>query len=411
MKPRIVSLCSGFGGLDRAIEAITGGELVAYAEFDSDAASIMAVHYPDLPNLGDITTATYEGIEADVVCAGWPCQPASSAGKRLGREDHRWLWPEIVRCLRVLRPVAFFGENVRGILSVDDGGGWDEVLGGLADSGFDAEWACVPASTVGAPHRRERVYIYGWNASDASGRGLSWGKALDRQDKRMGIERGDHPSRLGVGASGDHRAVALLPTPSADESTPTEEYVDEMLASGVSPDERLYLPGRKWHSQRTLSRLAPVLFPTPTAQDGSNNGGPSQFERNTPPLNALAKSLPTPTARLGTPRGAQADRYKNPERSNDLDDAAAWAEREARWGDYAAAIERWESVIGREAPEPLEGKRLSARFVEWMMGVEPGWVTDHVKRNTALKILGNGVVEQAAVAAYAMLVEWSLEGA
>lgn len=128
------------------------------------------------------------------------------------------------------------------------------------------------------------------------------------------------------------------------------------------------------------------------------------------PLAIAVKTLPTPTARLGTPRGAQADRYRNPERSNDLDDAAAWAEREGRWGDYAAAIERWEAIMGREAPAPLDGKRLTAEFVEWMMGYPEDW-TAGLSRTARLKCLGNAVVTRQALHALELLTARAREQA
>lgn len=96
-----------------------------------------------------------------------------------------------------------------------------------------------------------------------------------------------------------NQVVALLPTPSSEESTPTDEFVEEMRAAGIQPDERLYLPGRKWHSQRTLSRIAPALLPTPNASDGPK-GGPNRADgKGTPYLTGIKNLLPTPAARDG----------------------------------------------------------------------------------------------------------------
>src|SRR5439155_9652602 len=92
----------------------------------------------------------------DVLCGGFPCQPVSFAGRRRGTADERWLWPEFARIIRLLRPRYALMENVPGLLV---GGGMAEVLGDLATCGYDAEWDCIPAAAVGAPHLRYRVFI------------------------------------------------------------------------------------------------------------------------------------------------------------------------------------------------------------------------------------------------------------
>ncbi|ANQ38583.1 DNA methyltransferase [Arthrobacter phage vB_ArtM-ArV1] len=170
-----------------------------------------------------------------------------------------------------------------------------------------------------------------------------------------------------------------------------------------------------------------VLFPTPTTQDGANDGGPSQFERNTPPLNTMVKMLPTPAAN-DSGNTPEDHLRKKPGRTQitslqviadyglfasggklvDPDDAPPMSE----WGDYEPAIRRWEAIFGHMSPPATEprGKdgasRLSPRFVEWMMGQQPGHVTDvDITSNAQLKALGNGVVPQQAVAAIHHLFE------
>jgi len=90
-----------------------------------------------------------------ILTAGFPCQPVSFAGKRLGQEDERWLWPEVARVVRVVRPRLVLLENVPGLLVR----GMGDVLGDLAAMGYDAEWQSIPAAAVGAPHIRERVFV------------------------------------------------------------------------------------------------------------------------------------------------------------------------------------------------------------------------------------------------------------
>jgi DNA (cytosine-5)-methyltransferase 1 len=149
------SLFSGIGGLDLGLER-AGMHVIWQSEIDPYASSVLAKHWPDVPNLGDITKVDWDGIEApDLVCGGFPCQPVSEAGRRLAQDDERWLWPELARCVRHLRPRYVLVENVPGLLVR----GMGDVLGDLADLGYDAEWESIPAAAVGAPHLRWRVFI------------------------------------------------------------------------------------------------------------------------------------------------------------------------------------------------------------------------------------------------------------
>lgn len=95
----------------------------------------------------------------DLICGGFPCQPVSVAGNRLGQDDKRWLWPAFEHAIRQIRPRYALVENVPGLLSANEGRAFGEVLGGLAEIGYDAEWCCIPASAFGAHFRGERVYV------------------------------------------------------------------------------------------------------------------------------------------------------------------------------------------------------------------------------------------------------------
>jgi hypothetical protein len=148
------------------------------------------------------------------------------------------------------------------------------------------------------------------------------------------------------------------------------------------------------------------LFPTPTTQDSKNNGGASQFERNTLPLNAEVMMLPTPQVDDSKNTG------HNQERRTTLASEVWETERTTNWGKFEPAILRWEKVIGRPAPEPTkpDGKegnhRLSSQFTEWMMGVPKGWITGAgISRNEELKAAGNGVVPQQAELALTILLD------
>lgn len=149
------SLFSGLGGLDLGLER---AELTCkwQVEIDLKCSAVLAKHWPDVKRYTDIKEVDFTLVErVDVLCGGFPCQPVSFAGKRLGNEDLRWLWPEFHRAIRVLQPRVVLIENVMGLVSK----GLEEVLDGLAEGGYDAEWDCLSAKGCGAPHQRKRLFI------------------------------------------------------------------------------------------------------------------------------------------------------------------------------------------------------------------------------------------------------------
>jgi DNA (cytosine-5)-methyltransferase 1 len=162
--PRIASLCTGYGGLDIAVQQIYGGEVVVCAENDKHAARIVAHHYPNVPNVGDIKTVDWSpwvgGI--DILTAGYPCQPFSHAGKMRGEDDPRHIWPHVAQAIRELGPRLVVLENVRGHLRL----GFGRVIRDLADLGYVGRWGCLRAAEAGACHRRERVFIVAWPVPD-----------------------------------------------------------------------------------------------------------------------------------------------------------------------------------------------------------------------------------------------------
>ena len=155
---RIGSLCTGYGGLDLAAMAVFAGKLAWCADNDKHVSNILAARYPDVPNLGDLTTFDWVNIPTvDILCAGFPCQDISFSGRGAGIEKgaRSGIWKNIFTGIRILRPTIIVVENVAAIRSR----GLNRVLGNLAALGYDANWTSLRASDVGATHRRERVFI------------------------------------------------------------------------------------------------------------------------------------------------------------------------------------------------------------------------------------------------------------
>jgi DNA (cytosine-5)-methyltransferase 1 len=171
---RIGSLFAGIGGFDLAARWM-GWETAWFSEIDPYASAVLAKHWPNVPNHGDITQIDFTQVEpVDMLCGGFPCQDISNAGKRKGIEGERsGLWSEYARAIGELRPRYVVVENVAALL----GRGLERVLGDLAALGYDAEWTVLSAADVGAPHLRERLWITAY-ASGEHGRARRAGRSV-----------------------------------------------------------------------------------------------------------------------------------------------------------------------------------------------------------------------------------------
>lgn len=164
-----LSLCSGIGGIDLAAER-AGFETAAQCEIDEYASKVLAKNFKGVPNLHDIRTVTDERLKQlgigtpTVVSAGFPCQPYSLAGKGLGDRDVRDLWGEVARVLGEIRPKWFVGENTPGLFARNNQRYFRRILDDLAALGYTVGWGIWGACDVGAPHRRDRVFIVARNA-------------------------------------------------------------------------------------------------------------------------------------------------------------------------------------------------------------------------------------------------------
>lgn len=422
---RYGSLFSGYAGLDTGVQAVLGGETAWFCEVEKAPAAILAHHWPDVPNLGDITAVDWSAVEpVDVLTGGFPCQDVSHAGKRLGLKPgtRSGLWAHMAYAIDKLRPALVVAENVRGLLSAEAGGDLEPcpwcvgdgergalralgaVLGDLADLGYDAWWYGLRAADVGAPHGRFRVFVVAHPAGDTR-----W---LEHRDgdaaaDTSGLRRGTRGAAVGGEAAGGRSlghvaGRGLLPTPRATDGTKGGPH-----QQGSSGD--LMLPS------------AVTLLPTPAVNDMGEGKTIEAWDEWTAKMQAThangnghGKSLAIEAQRLlPTPQAHDAQGPKT------ADQVAVMRSRgygvvnlnesvvhdSGRWGIYADAIARWEALT-RPAPAPTQPSKkgtpqLSPAFSEWMMGLPAGHVTGvpGLSRNEQLKALGNGVVPQQAAAA------------
>lgn len=201
-----LSLFSGIGGLDLAAER-AGFRTVGQCEFADYPYQVLCRHWPDVPKWRDICTLSggdfYDrtGLRTvDVLSGGFPCQPFSVAGKRRGTEDDRYLWPEMLRVIKELRPAWVVGENVAGIINM----ALDQVLSDLEAQGYETKAFVIPACGVDAPHRRDRVAIVAWH-NDGKPNGRKPLAAIPREDERKNAKPCGvcydvaHPESAGIG--------------------------------------------------------------------------------------------------------------------------------------------------------------------------------------------------------------------
>ena len=161
---RVLDCFAGIGGFSLGLER-AGFETVAFCEIEPYCQKVLAKHWPEVPIYDDIRRITADrllrdGIRPDVITGGFPCQDLSAAGKQAGIDGERsGLWAELARLLREIRPRYAIFENVPNLLNGDGGNWFKRILWDIWQVGYDSEWHCVPASHVGAPHQRDRVWV------------------------------------------------------------------------------------------------------------------------------------------------------------------------------------------------------------------------------------------------------------
>jgi DNA (cytosine-5)-methyltransferase 1 len=160
------SLFSGIGGFDLAAEWM-GWENVFHCEWNPFGQKVLKHYWPNSISYNDITKTDFSIHRGaiDIITGGFPCQPYSSAGKRLGKEDERHLWPEMLRAIREIQPRWIVGENVLGLVNWNGGMVFEEVQADLEAEGYEVQPYVLPAAAVGAPHRRDRVWFVAYNSN------------------------------------------------------------------------------------------------------------------------------------------------------------------------------------------------------------------------------------------------------
>src|SRR6056300_486615 len=167
---KVLDLFSGIGGFSLGLEATGHFKTIAFVEKDQFCQKVLQKNFKNIPIEGDIRNVKGEKYKADVVTGGFPCQPFSVAGKRKGTDDDRYLWDETIRVVRECKPKYFIGENVEGLINIQEGMVLRQVQTDLEKEGFEVQCLIIPASGIGAWHQRKRIWIIGCNVSNSNTR-------------------------------------------------------------------------------------------------------------------------------------------------------------------------------------------------------------------------------------------------
>lgn len=338
----ILSLCTGYGGLDMAVEALTGDKVAYVADNDEAASLVLAHHWPEVPNLGDITTYDFTELcgVVDKIAAGFPCRNTSNAGRRDGING-QWsrVWKDVCRAIRDIRPGYAFLENVAALRSR----GLDVVAEDLASVGYDLRWTTFRASDLGAAHQRDRWF--GIAVPHTDRQGLAVGRLEPARGQLQAAERS------GLAPQDPHGAAR-------DERVGPASRQEAWGGHGPTLDDE-------------------VSFLLPHADSGGRDGG--------------GGDEPEPQG-----RDEPEDARHSP--------AEWWGEylpAIRRWEELTGHPAPAPTETG-----PRGGRRLAAPFAEWLMGIPghvtdvPG-----LDRSAQLHKIGNGAMPQQAYVAYEYLLQ------
>ena len=192
---KLLDLFSGIGGFSLGAE-YNNIETIGFVEKDAFCQKVLRKHWPNTPiigNIRDVTKDTFESV--DIVSGGFPCQPFSVAGKRRGTDDDRYLWDETIRVVSLYKPRWFVGENVEGIVNIQNGMVLRQVQNDLEKEGFEVQCGIIPASGIGAWHQRKRVWIIAYSNSNRESRRSQY---VQKRSRELGESHVSHTNNDGL---------------------------------------------------------------------------------------------------------------------------------------------------------------------------------------------------------------------
>jgi DNA (cytosine-5)-methyltransferase 1 len=264
------SLFSGIGGFDLAAEWMQW-ENVFHCEWNEFGQKVLKHYWPNAISYEDITKTDFSihRGDIDILTGGFPCQPYSAAGKRLGKEDDRHLWPEMLRAIREIQPTWVVGENVLGLVNWNGGLVFEEVQADLESEGYEVQPFVLPAAGVNAPHRRDRVWFVAYATSERN--------PSPRKSGEIKRNRGENNGESQLRRKQTERANGL---PTMGGNAPNAN--SNGFQGGISPIEHKQSRSAQGDAQKCLPtyrrRLQFENFPTQSAICGGDDGLPTELD-------------------------------------------------------------------------------------------------------------------------------------
>lgn len=272
------SLFSGIGGFDLSAEWM-GWENIFHCEWNPFGQKVLKYYWPKAISYNDIKTTdfTIHRGRIDILTGGFPCQPYSQAGKRLGKEDERHLWPEMLRAIREIQPRYVVGENVRGLTNWNGGVVFDQVQSDLEAEGYEVLPFLLPACAVGAPHRRDRIWFVAYNPN-ARVEGLQ----QEWKNRVYGCENVTNADRDGRnGSNGEHEEYTSETGFNALNDT-KYVIVADSNSNGLQGSKKQRVTGEVWQKRNKLPsgffQSNWQNFPTQSTVCSGNDGFPSNMD-------------------------------------------------------------------------------------------------------------------------------------
>ena len=198
-KLKLLDLFSGIGGFSLGLESTGFFETIGFVEKDKFCHEVLKKNFPNITIESEVRNVKGDRYAADIITGGFPCQPFSVAGKRRGTDDDRYLWDETIRIIRECKPRWFIGENVEGIINIQEGMVLRQVQDDLEKEGFKVQCLVIPASSIGAWHQRKRVWIIAHSDSNRNRNEISTSNGEEKEIQREYREK-DNTSGKSIGA-------------------------------------------------------------------------------------------------------------------------------------------------------------------------------------------------------------------
>jgi DNA (cytosine-5)-methyltransferase 1 len=384
MTHKILDLFSGLGGFSLGLERTGHFKTIAFCDNDKFSKLILDKHWKGIKLYDDVREITKEKFKEDgipfpdIITGGFPCQPFSVAGKQKGTSDDRHLWPEMFRIIKAFKPRYVIGENVRGIINIQDGVVFETVCTDLESEGYEVQPFIIPAAGVGAPHRRERVWIIAVRSNVVNTVG---------NDEGREISRGDEETRR---IQEEHRT---------EHSTTRKSSRTSEVRNGDNGYENMENPRRTLRSRGELGAAD---------EDETRKENADQFKRSSSTSRSNVADTESIESNVGGLEQRQRERSGQREVGGASGSDATHTERERLQGGYKRDKGEGRQILPSEQNNRGEIRSEARRFSGvsgqkegsqnwWLVEPNVGRVAHGVSgRVHRLKGLGNSIVPQIA---------------